>query len=85
MSEELIGIIVGIVIQCLFFAHKLGRIDEKITSLEKKQDKHNNLIFRMSNAEKDIAVMREKIDVGNHRIDDIEDIQNHCKNKNCLN
>lgn len=39
----------------------------RINQLEKKQDKHNNLIERVTLAE-------EKIKVANHRIDDLEDI-----------
>ena len=41
--------------------------------LEKKVDKHNNLIERMFRAEESITVLDEKIKVANHRIDDLEE------------
>ena len=47
-------------------------IEYKISQLEKKQDKHNNVIERMYNLEESQAVMKEQIKVANHRIDDLE-------------
>lgn len=44
----------------------------RIEQLEKKQDKHNNLIERMYNLESKVDVMSEKIAVANHRIEDLE-------------
>ena len=45
----------------------------RIEQLEKKVDKHNNLIERMFKAEEAITVLDEKIKVANHRIDDLEE------------
>lgn len=45
----------------------------RIEQLEKKVDKHNNLIERMFNAEENINILDEKIKVANHRIDDLEE------------
>jgi len=45
----------------------------RIEQLEKKVDKHNNLIERMFRAEEAITVLDEKMKVANHRIDDLED------------
>ena len=45
----------------------------RIEQLEKKVDKHNNLIERMFKAEEAITVLDEKIKVANHRIDDREE------------
>ena len=45
------------------------RIDE----LEKKVQKHNNLIERTFQLEKRCEVIEEKIKVANHRIEDLED------------
>lgn len=45
----------------------------RIEQLEKKVDKHNNLIERMFKAEESINILDEKIKVANHRIDDLED------------
>ncbi len=44
----------------------------RIEQLEKKVDKHNNLIERTYNIEGDISVIKEDIKVANHRIDDLE-------------
>lgn len=45
----------------------------RIEQLEKKQDKHNNLIERTYKLEERTAVQEEQLKVANHRIDDLED------------
>lgn len=45
----------------------------RIEQLEKKVDKHNNLIERMYKAEDSINILDEKIKVVNHRIQDLEE------------
>lgn len=45
----------------------------RLEQLEKKVDKHNNLIERMFKAEENISILDEKIKVANHRLDDLED------------
>lgn len=47
----------------------------RIEQLEKKVDKHNNLIERVYKLEQDGAVIEEKISVANHRIEDLEQAQ----------
>lgn len=47
-------------------------IEFRLLELEKKQDKHNNVIERTYKLEQDTAVMAEQIKVVNHRIDDLE-------------
>lgn len=44
----------------------------RIQQLEKKVDKHNNLVERTFKLEEEVALNREKITVANHRIDDLE-------------
>ncbi len=44
----------------------------RIEQLEKKVEKHNNVIERIFVLEKHEAVMVEEIKVANHRIDDLE-------------
>ena len=46
--------------------------NSRIDQLEKKVDKHNNLIERVYELEKKQRVTDEKITVANHRIDDLE-------------
>lgn len=45
----------------------------RIEQLEKKVDKHNNLVERVYKLEQNEAVVDEKIKVANHRIDDLEE------------
>lgn len=42
----------------------------RIEQLEKKVEKHNNLITRTYKLEQEFAVMDEKVKVANHRIDE---------------
>lgn len=44
----------------------------RIEQLEKKVDKHNNLIERVYSLEQQEAVARQQIKVCNHRLDDLE-------------
>ena len=44
INYELIGILIAVVIQGLYLAFKMGRFEQKLETLEQKQDKHNNLI-----------------------------------------
>lgn len=66
MSYELLGILITVVIQALYIAFKIGKFEEKLTALEKKQDKHNNLIERMVRVE-------DSTKSAHHRLDNIED------------
>ncbi len=76
MSVEIViglfGIFVTVVIQALYVAHKLGKFEEKLNDLEKKQEKHNSVVERTYSNEKNISILEEKIAVANHRIDDLE-------------
>ena len=44
----------------------------RIEQLEKKVEKHNNVVERVYSLEKHEAVIEEEIKVINHRIDDLE-------------
>ena len=46
----------------------------RLEQLEKKQDRHNNLIERMYRVEEQTALQEEKIKVANNRIADLESI-----------
>ena len=52
-------------VQDVRFDMTIQEIKEELTRLEKKQDRHNDLIMRMTVAE-------ERIKVANHRIGDLE-------------
>lgn len=47
-------------------------LDYRLSQLEKKQDKHNNLMERTFRLEGDMEVVHEQIKVANHRIEDLE-------------
>lgn len=46
----------------------------RIEQLEKKVEKHNNVVERVYILKKHEAVIDEEIKVANHRIDDLEDL-----------
>lgn len=62
MSYELAGILITVVIQALYIAFKIGRFEEKLDTLEKKQDRHNNLIERMVRVEDSVKSAHKRID-----------------------
>lgn len=68
MNYELAGILITVIIQALYIAFKMGKFEEKLTVIEKKQDKHNNLIERMVKVE-------DKAAAAHHRLDRLEDRQ----------
>lgn len=50
----------------------------RIEQLEKKVEKHNNLVERMFKVEEQTSLQEEKIKVANHRIDNLEKIIKEC-------
>ena len=60
-----LGTFVGIVINTKLTNYR-------IEQLEKKQDKHNQVIERVYHLEQHDAVVDEEIKVANHRIEDLE-------------
>lgn len=57
-----------------YFANKKSSalIAYRLEQLEKKVDKHNSVVERTYALEEARAVIEEKINVANHRIDDLE-------------
>lgn len=47
-------------------------IEYKLDQLAKKVDLHNNAVERLYEVEKKLGIDEEKIEVANHRIDDLE-------------
>ena len=47
-------------------------ISYRLQTLEDKVNKHNNVIERMYHLEEEQTLLKEKISVANHRIDDLE-------------
>ncbi len=76
MSETIIVAILsfsGTVIGSLFGVLTANKLTNyRIEQLEKKVEKHNNVIERVYRLEQQNAVEEEEIKVANHRIDDLE-------------
>ncbi len=77
------GIIVGILsligtLAGTYFANRKSSalIAYRLELLEKKVDKHNSVVERTFKLEEQTAVIEEKIKVANHRIEDLEDLEN---------
>ena len=62
MSYELLGILITVIVQALYIAFKIGKFEEKLNTLEKKQDKHNDLIERMVRVEDSTKSAHHRID-----------------------
>ena len=70
---SLIGTLTG-----TYFANRKSSalIAYRLELLEKKVDKHNSVVERTLKLEEQAAVFEEKIKVANHRIEDLEDLEN---------
>ena len=68
LAGTLMGSLLGILT-----ANKL--VVYRIEQLEKKVEKHNQVVERVYSLERNEAVIEEEIKVANHRIDDLEDIR----------
>ena len=60
------GALAGIVLQSKLIKYRIEQLEEKV-------NKHNNLIHRVYQTEKELQLHDEKITVVNHRITDIEE------------
>ena len=68
LAGTLMGSLLGILA-----ANKL--VVYRIEQLEKKVEKHNQVVERVYSLERSEAVIEEEIKVANHRIDDLEDVR----------
>lgn len=65
LGGSAIGSIIGIIASSKLTVYRLEQLEQKV-------NKHNNLIERTYQLERDKAVINEEIKVLNHRIDDLE-------------
>lgn len=73
MSTEFwVGLIVSLLVYGVSFGIFYGTVMTKLAAIEKKQDKHNNLVERVFKVEGKQEVQEEQIKVANHRIADLE-------------
>ncbi len=60
----LAGILLTVIGQALYIAYKMGKFEEKLNTLEKKQDKHNNVIERTVKCEQSVKSAHRRLDEG---------------------
>ena len=80
--EIIVTIITGLVaiitcsINSSYQANATRKITEyKLEELSKRVEKHNHLVERMYHLEEEHTLLKEKISVANHRIDDLEHLR----------
>ena len=67
-----VAIVVCLITQGVNSSKTRSLIEFRLLELEKKQDKHNDVIERTYKLEEKTAVQEEMIKVANHRITDLE-------------
>lgn len=79
MNEIIIAVITGVVSLgvCMINNYFQGKkttalIEYRLSQLENKVDKHNNVVERTYHLEEQVHIHDEKLKVANHRIDDLE-------------
>lgn len=79
MSDTLTSLAIAVLSMCgtlsgSYFANKktTALISYRLEQLEKKVEKHNNVVERTYKLEEAQEVMKEQIKVANHRIEDLE-------------
>lgn len=59
----ILGIILTLIAQGFYIAFTMGKFSEKLIELEKKQDKHNNLIERTVRVEDSTKSLHKRVDM----------------------
>lgn len=72
MTETIIVALISLAGTFLGTFSGIKLVNYRIEQLEKKVEKHNNLVERTYNIEKITAVISEDLKVVNHRLDDLE-------------
>lgn len=72
MNAEILAALCSLLGSCLGTLGGVNLINWRLKQLEKRVDKHNNVIERQFKIEEIQAVLAEQIKVANHRIDDLE-------------
>lgn len=74
MSNEFwIGLLIQLVVYGVSIGVIYGTVKTRLNYIEKKLDKHNNVVERVYKLEQDQVVIMEKQSVANHRIHDLEE------------
>ena len=72
IAAALISAAAAILVSVIQHRKSTALIEYKVDELKKEVEKHNNLVERTFELEKDVEVIRNDIKVANHRIDDLE-------------
>lgn len=72
IGAALISGITAVIVNAIQHRRTDALLEYRLTQLEEKVDKHNNLVERTYELEKTGAVIKNDIKVVNHRIDDLE-------------
>jgi cell shape-determining protein MreC len=82
MTQIIVTVITGLVaiatctINSTYQASATRKITEyKLEELSKRVEKHNHLVERMYHLEEEHTLLKEKMSVANHRIDDLEHLR----------
>ena len=78
----IVALIITVAGQLLYIAYMFGRFATKLENLEKRQEKHNNVIERQFKTESDIKTLFEKAKVSNNRLHDLESMVMGSHNNN---
>lgn len=73
MSDTIIVALVSLVGSLIGGYMSHSKVVYRVDQLEKKVDKHNQVIERTYALEERAALMEEKMKVANHRIEDLEE------------
>lgn len=77
MSDTVIVGLLSLLGTCIGSWGGLRLMSYRIEQLEKRVDKHNNVIERVYQLEQDEAVFEEQMKVANNRIKDLEEVTKH--------
>ena len=72
IGADLISAAAAMLVSVIQHRKSTALIEYKVEELKKEVEKHNNLVERTFELEKDVEVIRNDIKVANHRIDDLE-------------
>lgn len=72
MNTEIVVALCSLLGSVLGTLSGINLINWRLKQIEKRVDKHNNVIERQFKIEEIQAVLAEQIKVANHRIDDLE-------------
>lgn len=72
INTELLVALCSLVGSALGTLGGINLINWRLKQLEKRVDKHNNVVERQYKIEENQAILTEQIKVVNHRIDDLE-------------